>query len=335
MFNIKTKSKSTIQNRIINNTRTEDDFQVLKRLKSLVRVDSNKFKIVKREYYFRKSGISGEASVLRELKYCDSVPIYVLHNITLPNHVVGEDSQIDFIVITQSNIFIMECKNFLNSCTVKINSDGEFIKTDQHGNEARMLPDPYEQNEKHLKTIYSLIEESNNKLLIKCKERGLIKNLCVFSGNVIPITLYAPTSIKETIVMESKLGDKLNSFGKKKLFNKKTMDDILNFFIENQVEHKTTDWYQRLNINSEDLIDFSELLVYKELLSYRTHKYKSENVKAYEIFNNNQLLSLIKYNPQTLEDIYLLPAIKEIDKFKTTQVLKYGNDIIEILKKYN
>lgn len=66
----------------------------------------------------------------------------------------------------------------------------------------------------------------------------------------------------------------------------------------------------------------------EELTDYRSRMFKAHYVKAYEIFTNAQLDSIVFNKPKTIDEL------KNIPKFDYNRIDKYGNDIISIVKKY-
>lgn len=100
----------------------------------------------------------------------------------------------------------------------------------------------------------------------------------------------------------------------------------------------------RNTFNYEDIFDFSRSTnvvidkassfgFYKpgleeELKEYRLRTSRDLKIKPYEIFKNNQMVSIIKYKVRTLDDL------KSIAKLSTMQVEKYGESICKIVSKY-
>lgn len=67
-----------------------------------------------------------------------------------------------------------------------------------------------------------------------------------------------------------------------------------------------------------------------ELKEYRTFKFREANgrIKAYEVFTNKQMSDLAFYKPKTKEEL------TSLIKMKNTSVSLYGEDILNIIKKY-
>ena len=70
-----------------------------------------------------KYGAIGENNIYYELKH-SFLPMVCLHDVRIEYK--GLVAQIDFIVITTKNIYVIECKNLMGD--ISINSYGEFIR---------------------------------------------------------------------------------------------------------------------------------------------------------------------------------------------------------------
>ena len=68
-------------------------------------------------------GIEGEENILFELKN-SHFPMYVLHDIYMVDHDLS--AQIDYIIITPSMVYFIECKNLIG--TIMIDSMGNFTR---------------------------------------------------------------------------------------------------------------------------------------------------------------------------------------------------------------
>ena len=66
--------------------------------------------------------------------------------------------------------------------------------------------------------------------------------------------------------------------------------------------------------------------IYKNLKQYRFDTSKAENIQAYNIFNNAQMIAVISAMPSTLTDL------KKISGFGDVKCQKYGEAILEIVR---
>lgn len=69
-------------------------------------------------------------------------------------------------------------------------------------------------------------------------------------------------------------------------------------------------------------------LIKEALIEYRTKTYKTNHIKAYEVFKNISCDRIAKFAPTTLDDLKALRCLDE------TQFMLYGQDIIDIVKQY-
>lgn len=84
-----------------------------------------------------------------------------------------------------------------------------------------------------------------------------------------------------------------------------------------------------VDATSESNIPESISAAIKEaLVAYRTKTYKLNRIKAYEVFRNASCDRIAKSAPCTLEDLKALRCLDE------AQLILYGQDIVDIVKKY-
>lgn len=78
----------------------------------------------------------------------------------------------------------------------------------------------------------------------------------------------------------------------------------------------------------ENIANYENLPLYKALKQYRYEKSKAENIKAYYVFKNDELIEIIKLMPTAPEQL------KSIRGFGEGKIQKYGNEIVNIVNKY-
>lgn len=85
-----------------------------------------------------------------------------------------------------------------------------------------------------------------------------------------------------------------------------------------------------ISIDYQDIFNNSRPGLEEELKEYRTNIYKKTNGKipAYNVFNNNQLVYLVKYMPKNLKDLKIKGKLRE------KQIEDYGQAICKIINKY-
>lgn len=79
----------------------------------------------------------------------------------------------------------------------------------------------------------------------------------------------------------------------------------------------------------KSVLNIEDTPLYKDLKQYRLETSKAEGVKPYFIYNNAQMEDLIYAMPKTLDDI------RKISGFGDVKCQKYGNAILEIVKRHS
>ena len=74
------------------------------------------------------AGIFGEQTVRFELQN-SHIPMYVLHDLFFEQS--GLTAQIDYLIVTRKQTFVIECKNLYGN--IEINTAGDFIRTVSYG----------------------------------------------------------------------------------------------------------------------------------------------------------------------------------------------------------
>lgn len=100
-------------------------------------------------------------------------------------------------------------------------------------------------------------------------------------------------------------------------------DEFENFFESYYISQYDVDLHV-----SEPKDEDSKVGLEDALKEYRTATYVGTRIKAYEVFTNKQLEYIVFNKPKNLEEL------KKIPKFSYTQISNYGDDIIDIVKRY-
>jgi len=317
-------------------------------------------------------GIFGEETVAFELNN-SHIPMLILHDLHL---VFGDlSAQIDYLIITNRFILVLECKNLFGN--IEINNSGDFIRTMQYFGKYKKegIYSPITQNTRHcdlLRKIWSSGKE--NFILRRFAENQfdyLYRSIVVLANPKTVINMkYAKKEIKEKIIR----ADQLNSYIRRLLdqgdFLSVTKDEMLKraefilgyhqpnrtdytkkYMITDKTEVQTLDSLPTISERQESIkvieplvsenpikaseikpsteLAFEDSEVYKSLKAYRLEKSRQESIKAYYVYNNAQMVDLIKRNPQNIDELV------KINGFDSIKANKYGNDIIEILKTTN
>ncbi|MFA6808860.1 MAG: HRDC domain-containing protein [Eubacteriales bacterium] len=307
-------------------------------VKSKVEGDINKL-----EY-----GIKGEDNVAFELKN-SYLPIIVLHDL----HIVFDDlsAEIDYLIITKKFTLVIECKNLTGN--IEVNNNGDFIRTTKFNGKYKKegFYSPITQNTRHLEMIKKIrLSRKLNVVIKKIIEKSFHENyktVVVLANSKTIINMkYAKKEVKEQIIRSDQLIGHINKLlkeSKNEPMTEKQMYEHADLFLSLHTPN-TTDYMKKYlrednekipiasNKGSEPqktVTNTEDSPIFKELKEYRYEISKSEGVKPYFIYNNAQIEDLISTMPKTLDDI------KKISGFGDIKCQKYGNAILDIIKKYS
>ena len=303
-------------------------------------------------------GISGEENVAFELNN-SYLPIIVLHDLHIEHD--GLAAQIDYMIITSKFSLIVECKNLIGN--IEINTSGDFIRTTEFKGKYKKegIYSPITQNTRHIDMIKKIRSSSKTNIILKAMFEKYFdtnyKSVVVLANPKTVINMkYAKKEIKDQIIRSDQLISyikKLTNESDNTASTVKQMYDLADFYIgmhtpnitdytkkygfavrEDEVEVKEVIYeIKEINKNKEvhiveSLKNIEDTPIYKDLKQYRYDKSTAEKIKAYLIYNNVQMESLIEAMPDTIADI------KNVSGFGEEKCKKYGQDILRIIKKY-
>jgi len=287
-------------------------------------------------------GIIGEDKVAFELKN-SYLPIIVLHDLRIEHE--GLSSQIDYLVITQKFNLIIECKNLLGH--IEVTSNGDFIRTNDYNGKSKKegIYSPITQNQRHLALIKQVRLSRKNNFIIKTLVDKFFdqfhKSVVVLAN---PKTVIDMAGAKQEVTSQIIRCDQLIGYIKKLIkesknepSTEKEMYELADFYLS---IHKpnTLDYTKKYIVaeteqkESQYKTNESELEntpLYKELKQYRYETSKVEGLKAYLIYNNKELAQIISAMPKTMVDLKRVPGFGDV------KCNKYGNAILDIVRKYN
>ena len=323
--------------------------------------DGEKKDIIEKDIMLQKYGISGESNVHYELK-TSFMPMLCLHDVRIEHE--NYVAQLDFVVITNKFLAVLETKKLNGNITV--NRDGDFIRTirTRRGREFKEgIYSPITQNARHLKIVKELLSKKLNinkiplkSLVVMANPKSIInKDKC-------------PTDIKSSLYkcdqvikqLEKLQGDKKNEYNldEKRLY---AIADLLlkmdtpihfnNHAKYNLVEkdyYKTDDVVKivtevipevvvKPEINKDEAIEEKVETVIKEsskkdinllteeLKKFRLETSRKENIPAYYVFNNSEMEDLIARYPVTLG------PLSDVKGFGLKKIEKYGEGILLIM----
>lgn len=297
---------------------------------------------IEKQIAIAEYGIKGEECIAFELKN-SGIDMYILQDICLE---YGDlSAQIDYLIVTRKRIYIIECKNLIGD--IEINNAGNFIRTYQlKGRKIREgIYSPITQNSRHLQIIKEVRKsDKGNFITKKLFENSFEDNYKSIVVLANPKTIlnakYAKREIKEQIVRADQLIQKIRDMDKqvKDCMTEKEMSDIANFFLTRNLSNRSdyTEKYEELLKKSEApkekiSAEKNELKegIRAELKAFRLNRSKQEKIKPYFIFNDAQMEDLIEKNPKNKTELC------QVSGFGNVKAEKYGDEILEILKKVN
>lgn len=336
----------------------EVELEKLKALEPLLNAEGQA--IIRQDIKCIEYGIAGEKNIEFELKN-SHMPMYVLHNIYLEDGDLS--AQIDYLVFTKKICFVIECKNLYGD--IEINSAGDFIRTMEFGSKKKKegVYSPITQNQRHLELMKKFKIDSKSNIFIKFLAGRYFED-CYKSVVVLanPKTVlnakFAKKDIKQKVIRADQLIKYIKDMHEKCKESPCSEERMLAWAqsyldFHKDVEKDYIAKYEKYKINTDmpdgsdkeastpasdsntpkavevHQIPMEETDIYKELKTYRMRKSYEENIKPYFIFNNNQLKDLILKMPINKEEL------KKVSGFGEIKANKYGDDILEILRKYS
>ena len=82
-------------------------------------------------------------------------------------------------------------------------------------------------------------------------------------------------------------------------------------------------------MKEEETTDSLTETLKEKLKSYRYEIYKAKGIRAYKIFSNKELETLVSLRPRTIEELYKFNCFSS---YPNTKIRKYGDDIVEIIR---
>lgn len=292
-------------------------------------------------------GIDGENKVAYELKH-SFMPILILRDLYLEYK--GLTAQIDYVVIDTKFILIIECKKMIGD--IEVTESGDFIRLFKNSAgkiyKREGIYSPLVQNERHLELIKHIlcdnIADVNER---KCN--GILHSIVVFANpkTIVNMKRATPKIKKATIRCDQLIAHmkKLHDLNKDGYWvPESAMYRVAEVLMAHHKE-AAVDYTQKYDLTGQMIIaetganqappppeaspvPIEETAIYKELRQYRLTQSRMEGIKPYYIYNNAQLEEIIALMPQTYEEL------KQLKGFGDMKCSKYGDAIINIVKKY-
>lgn len=326
LFNKLFGQRRTIQSPTFAKDFTKENYQLIALNELLNQVtDEVKKESIEKDIMLLKYGIDGENNVYFELKN-SFLPILCLHDVRIEYS--DYVAQLDFVVISNKFTCILETKKL--SGNISIDQDGNFVRTmkNKNGRDYKEgIYSPVTQNTRHVDILKHVLSKE-----LKINNMPILSLVVMANPKTIIKKIKCPAEIEKTLIkydqikttLEKYQNDKANQYdlAEKDMFSIAELLIKLNTPIDMNFETKYQVVAEERQIESR--IDESSLR--EELSDYRLKKSREENVKAYFIYNNNEMEELIAKYPRTEEELL---KVKGFGKIK---VEKYGKDILNILK---
>lgn len=262
-------------------------------------------------------GLVGEERVAYELKKLEQY-IISLYNIRLKINNIN--IQIDYIVITNNYIYIIEVKNLLGN--LLITEENEIIRRVYYNNiyKETSMQNPFIQMKNH-KTMLEIYLKGINvnrqveTILVMANDKMIIDN----------------KSKHKNIIKYDKIEEYIKHRESLKVYNEESLaignqilkkDNQYNYFMLNIIKKNIRNQYM------PQFDNYYDLELYLKLLKLRKELSKKYNVPICNIFNNKSAEELVMKKPKCKGDFI------KIKGFKETKYEMFGEEIINIFKKY-
>lgn len=307
-------------------------------------------------------GKVGEDNISFELKN-SGIDMYVLRDIYLEIH--DTTAQIDYIVITKKNVYIIECKNLIGN--IEIDNTGSFIRTyELMGKRVKEgIYSPITQNQRHLRVLKEVCRVAEtglfNKLTFDKRFDSNYKSIVVLANPKTYLNAkYAQKEIKNQVIRADQLVEyikKVDAESQETAFGSEQMLKLAQFFYEKNQQNKSDyakkyeqmlecieqqkndtvssfvtkqECEQKEEKSEENIVhvnDNQERLI-AQLKAFRLEQSKKENIKPYYIFKDSEMMSLIEQMPKNSKEL------SKVAGFGQVKIDKYGEEILNILNSF-
>ncbi|QUW21455.1 NERD domain-containing protein [Sporosarcina sp. Marseille-Q4063] len=284
-------------------------------------------KKIEQQIKYLEIGKAGEQSLLFELTN-SFLPMMILHDVYIEHK--GLNAQFDFIIVTRKFFMVIEVKKYYGNITV--NEKGEFIRTVNRGSRTVFkegMYSPVRQVERQVEVLQSMLKDH------KIIERTPILHAVAFANEKTVIDLKkAPKNIKDKVFRSDGIVTFLKAELAKKspmhFFDKRMQDfaeyikgqHINKHLLENPDEEEVSFYTEEEEVPVAATVEVEPVPVSNEDLEVKLKEFRKKTAdesgrKAFHIFTNKTLDSLIEIKPTTLEDLRKVPGIgdKKIEEF--------------------
>lgn len=322
--------------------------------------DSDTTQHIAREITLASYGEVGEKNIAFELKNA-GMPMVIIHDLRLE----FEDltAQIDYVVVTRKLIFLIECKNLYGN--IDIDNQGNFVRSYAwNGRTVKEgVYSPITQNQRHFEIMKQLYRASRKNSLSRVFSDkafdDFYRSIVVLANpKTVLNAKYAKKEVKDQVIRADQLITHIknqNKLSKELPSSEKMMKEcaerILALHKPNPTDY-TQKYAERINKSPETIVvaavvqpvtnekpteshpvakppstaQLADAELVAKLKAYRLETSRTENVQAYEVFNNRQMEDLISQKPRTIEEL------QQISGFGPVKAEKYGPAILAALR---
>lgn len=190
------------------------------------------------------AGVFGEQAVRFELQN-SHFPMFILHDLFLEYD--GLTAQIDYLIVTRKQIFVIECKNLYGN--IEINQAGDFIRTVTYGRRSKKegIYSPITQNRRHLELIKQIRSAEKGNFLTKALfEKHFAENyrsvVVLANPKTVLYDRYAKKDVRQQVIRADQLAEYIRNAitaSKLKPNSDKEMESLAQFFLGIHKEQKT------------------------------------------------------------------------------------------------
>ena len=300
------------------------------------------------ELYIIKKGLAGENEIAYQLKK-SHIGMYVLRDIKVKHEDLT--AQIDYVIITPTYDYYIECKNLVGNITVT--DKGDFIREfTVNGRKIKKgMYSPLRQVEAQREVLRKIWDSDSNTLqkIFGSKYFDYFRRVLVVAANQDTIlnTNKAPKDMKYKILradalvrqIEYDLEHKANNDPH---YSKKDMEKAAQYYIDISYNEDINyyDYYkekfsltsnnnnpngiQKNNTNTNSN-DNSNDDLREKLIKFRKSRSTEMKIPAYYIFTNDELEKLLEIKPKTLDEL------KNANILSPVKVKTHGQQIIDEL----
>jgi len=276
----------------------------------------------------------------------------LLTNVYIPK-ADGTTTEIDLLMINKAGFYVFESKNY--SGWIFGDEKSKNWTVSLKGGKKIQFLSPVIQNNGHIKALRKLLGETSNIFYsyIVFSQRCELKKVSVTSPDTFVVKrdmllndLRKDIGKRAEVLTDDQISAFYEILQKHSLADVKTKDLHIQNIVDKQKKEpvifanpivvtesvicETTQAKDELLTEETETIERTSQIedapIYKNLKQYRFDTSKAENIQAYNIFNNAQMLAVISAMPVSLADL------KKISGFGDVKCQKYGEAILEIVR---